>query len=200
MCYKKDLTMAKLKEEIYSSGLSFQEFLKIYTKNRDYFLKRYTENLLASFGKRKKEALSIIGKLKAGPKRKVLVITVDWCPDSYNTLGFYVRLSEELEWEIKIFEKERPPRIIQYFKKNGTKEAVPVYAFYSEEGNLLFWVSDRDKAIEPWNGKWLSGRNFSLLSREEKRKYLEDLNRYYDKEFFEITILNTLKRLIVFNT
>ncbi len=191
--------MLKLKEEIYSSGLSFQEFLKIFTKNRDFFLKRYTEDLLASFEKRKNEASKIIERLKAGPKRKILVITVDWCPDSYNTLGFYVRLAEELKWEIKIFEKEKPPRIIQHFKKNGTKEAVPVYAFYSQEGNLLFWVSDRDKAIGPWNEKWLSGRNFNLLSGEEKREYIDDLNRYYDKEFFEITVLNILKMLLVFN-
>ncbi len=74
--------------------------------------------------------------------------------------------------------------------------AVPVYAFYSEDGNLLFRVSDRDEAIGQRNGKWLSGRNYNLLSGEEKRKYIGDLNRYYDEEFFEITVLNILKKLL----
>lgn len=187
--------MKKLSEEIYKSGMSFHEFLNIYTRNREYFLKRYTEDLFASFRKRKDEALQIVEKLKAGPKRRILVIAVDWCPDSYNTLGFYARFAETLNWNFKIFEKEKPPLIIENFKKNGIKEAVPVYAFYSEDGELLFWVSDRDEAIESWNKKWLAGRSFGSLSKEEKKRYIADLNRYYDDEFFETTILNTIKRL-----
>ena len=187
--------MKKLKEEIYKSGMSFHEFLNSYTRNRDFFLKRYTDDLFASFKNRRKEAVGIIEKLKNGPKRKILVIAVDWCPDSYNTLGFYARLAETLNWDFKIFEKETPPIIIENFKKNGIKEAVPVYSFYSEEGDLLFWVSDRDESVGPWHQKWLAGRNYDSLSKEEKKKYLADLNQYYDEEFFETTILNTLTKL-----
>lgn len=188
--------MRILDKELYRSGMSFNDFLNKFTRNREYFLKRYTENLFASFGTRKKEALNIVERLKKGPKRKILVIAVDWCPDSYNTLGFYARLAEFLGWEIKIFEKETPPLIIGNFKKNGIKEAVPMYAFYNVDGDLLFWVSDRDETIEPWHKNWLAGRDYNSLLKSEKKQYLSDLNSYYDEEFFETTILNTLNRLI----
>ena len=175
--------------------MSLHEFLASYTKNRDFFLKRYTDDLFASFKKRKDKAVETVEKLKGGPKRRILVIAVDWCPNSYNTLGFYARLAEILNWDFKIFEKKKPPLIIENFKKNGVKEAVPIYAFYTLKGDLLFWVLDRDEAIEPWNKKWLAGRSFDSLSKEESREYIRDLNRYYDEEFFETTILNTIKRL-----
>ncbi|GEM_PF-4395695 len=181
--------------DIFDRGMDFRTFLKRFTRNREYFLKRYNAGLLDFFRKRRGEADKLIVKLKKGPRRKLLIVAVDWCPDSYNTLGFFVKLAEHLDWETRIFEKETEPVIIGHFKKDGVKESVPVYAFYTENFEPLFWISDRHEEGTRWKTRWLAGRDYGTLSKEERIQFLKDLNDFYDEALFEITAMDVLERL-----
>lgn len=188
--------MYRISGSDFQEGYSFEEYLNNTAINKDVFKKYYNRDLLAGFNKEKEKAEQLIELLKQGPGCKMLAIVEDWCPDAYFTLGFWVRLIEFLEWEIRIFKRDSGLDMIAHFLKNGKAKSIPVYAFYTGELEPLFWFSGRHAAGAQWKRDRLKGKDYDELSPREKVMFRRALSAYYEESLFEATAIDLLEKLI----
>ena len=188
--------MYRIGSSDFQEGYSFEEYLNNTAINKGVFEKYYSRDLLAGFNKEKEKAKQLIELLKQGPGCKMLAIVEDWCPDAYFTLGFWVRLVEYLEWEIRIFKRDSGPDMIAHFLKDGKAKSIPVYAFYTGEFEPLFWFSGRHAAGAQWKKDRLKGKDYDDLSPREKVLFRRALAVYYEESLFEATAIDLLEKLI----
>ena len=72
-----------------------------------------------------------IAALQALPKRKMLAIGEDWCPDVYRGLPILAKICETAGWELRLFPRDLHRDIIAEFLNHGEFESIPVAVLYT---------------------------------------------------------------------
>lgn len=78
--------------------------------------------------------------LQSLPKRKMLVIGEDWCPDVFRGAPVLAKIAKAAGWEARFFQRDDNKDIIKEFlnKKDGQEfESIPVAVLYSEDHQYI---------------------------------------------------------------
>ncbi len=118
------------------------------------------------------------------PPLTVVAIGEDWCPDVFHTLPTWARLVEALDgWQLRVFQRDQDPPLIDSFLYRGTAKRVPVYAFYDARRYLQTWWSGRGAIAQRAVDGWLAGRTFPELSDDERKEIGRRFEKGYREEF-----------------
>ena len=82
--------------------------------------------------------------LKALPKRRVLVIGEDWCPDVYRGLPTVAKLCQAAGWELRMFQRDDNKDIMaEFLNQHGGNEyeSIPAVVLYTPENRYVgHWI------------------------------------------------------------
>jgi len=171
--------------QIWNAGQTYVEYRRVVQKNADGFDSVYQQGVVEP---------SDLDWLRQLPPLRVLAIAADWCPDVWQTLPLWSRVVEALPgWDMRIFDRDRHPTLMQQFTWFTGAERVPVYAFYHHE-RLQAWWSARSAAAEGELQAQLGGRKYGDLTpnaRAELGVWFENAyeNRLRQANFSEILAL-----------
>jgi hypothetical protein len=124
----------------FEQGLTYSDFLKNVTVNRDKFDQNYSNSVL-----REEDLIRFrrASELPNGP-RKLLVIAEAWCGDVYRELPTAVRIAESTGIDLRIFLRDENPDIMHEFLSNdGKSRAIPVIAFYTADTKYITHFTER---------------------------------------------------------
>jgi hypothetical protein len=78
---------------------------------------------------------------------KALCIGEDWCPDVWRGLPVISRIGELTGMEVRLFQRDENPDIMDEFLKDGEFESIPVVVLYDADHNYLgHWIERADQA------------------------------------------------------
>lgn len=183
--------MNPLSDEVWSRGLSYEDYRDSITRNTDVFDEVYDDPAYH------RDELALLKQL---PPLRVLAIGEDWCPDVYHTLPNWARIADELPgWDFRVFARDSHPDVMRYFLwKKEAAQRIPVYAFYDEAGRLLAWWSGRSGVAQKALDDALKGRTFADLDPKERKKVSHDIEEGYRREFRRANFVEVLTLLRAF--
>ena len=124
----------------FEQGLTYSDFVKNVTVNRDKFEQNYSNYVL-----REEDLIRFrrASELPNGP-RKLLIIAETWCGDVYRELPTAVRIAESTGIDLRIFLRDENPDIMDEFLSNdGKSRAIPVIAFYTADTKYITHFTER---------------------------------------------------------
>ena len=113
--------MAKL-ETYFKQSQPIGQYIDDMTVNKENVLSIYESFKLPNDDQRLKQ-------LQQSAYSKVLVISEDWCGDAMMNLPILKRISEELNWEVRVFHRDEDTDLIDQYLTNGTSRSIPIFIF-----------------------------------------------------------------------
>ena len=182
--------MMKLTEEIWSRGLSYEEYRATISRNLVVFDEVYADPSLRA------SDLELLQRL---PPLRVVAIAEDWCPDVCHTLPTWARVAERLDgWQLKVFAWDTEPDLTDSFVWNEKLRRVPVYAFHDVAGRLQVWWSGRGGEAEAEVSRLLGGRKFTDLDPSQREAIGRALDSSYRKDLRRRNLAEILAMLAAF--
>ena len=80
--------------------------------------------------------------VQALPKRKMLVLGEDWCPDVHRGLPVFARICKAAGWELRIFQRDQDNNDIhKEFLNQGEYESLPTVVLYTADHEYVgHWI------------------------------------------------------------
>jgi hypothetical protein len=130
--------------EYYAKGMTFAQFLEQARARRDEWRSRYNDATVTA---------DLVTRLRALPeRRRILVVSEDWCFDSANTIPYLARLvdgaPERLEMRIIGLEIGRP--IMEAHRTPDGRAATPTVIVLDERGRITGAWTERPSAAQTW--------------------------------------------------
>lgn len=130
-------------EELYRSGVTFDEFLAQADRRKAMWLDRYENGVVS-------EALVERGRRIAGTWR-ILAIAEDWCGDAVNTIPYLALLTEQVDAvEIRIIDSDAGREVMEAHRTPDGRPATPTLLIldenYEEAGS---WI-ERPAELQAW--------------------------------------------------
>jgi len=154
--------MNPLPPEIWKLAAAYPDYRAGVTRHEEDFDEAYAHPGLHP------EDFEILRKL---PPLRILAIGEDWCPDVFNTLPVWARITEMLpRWDLRVLARDANPDVMAHFLWKDDAKRIPVYAFYNEAGRLQVWWSGRGATAEEGLAELLAGRGYGELDHEEQKR------------------------------
>ena len=120
-------------KEFFYKGETIKEFLDSLTELADKYQQQISENQLGE---------DKISNLENLPNNlKVMVIAEPWSGDVLYFFPVLVSMAEKVNWEVRIFRRDKYPDLILPYRKDGLYHSVPVFVFYDADFKELgHWV------------------------------------------------------------
>jgi thiol-disulfide isomerase/thioredoxin len=151
--------------EQFESGLTAEQFIDRMEVNKERFLDNVQANSLSfddrQFFNSRPVSIAAIGE--------------DWCTDVIQFLPVIVKLAEEVpSINLRIFERDENPDIINMYLKDGQFQSIPVFVVYDENWSELGHFIERPAAVTK-----MMAEETARFARENPQ--LEGTTRSYDK-------------------
>jgi hypothetical protein len=182
--------MNPLSPEIWRLAVAYPDYRAGVTRNQEAFDEAYAHPGLEP---------GDFDLLRALPPLRILAIGEDWCPDVFNTLPTWVRITEMLpRWDLRVLARDAHPEVMAHFLWKDGAQRIPVYAFYNEAGRLQVWWSGRSAEAEDGLEELLAGRKYGDLTREEQKQMGAVFEESYRKEYRRANFEEMLRLLAAF--
>ena len=182
--------MNPIDRETLSQGSTYAESRAQVTKNAEIFDEVYADPAFTE------EDLDFFRRL---PPLTVVAIGEDWCPDVFHTLPTWARLVEQLDgWDLRVFQRDQDPPLIDAFLHRGSAKRVPVYAFYDSRLYLQTWWSGRSASAQRAVDGWLAGRTFAELDDASRQEIGQRFAESYRSEFRRANFVEIKSQLAAF--
>jgi hypothetical protein len=155
--------------ERYAQGFTYERYLDITGANREKFQDNdATFQLSAIDSHFFQDTLRRVGPLR------VLAIAEDWSPDVHRYLPVMARIAEAAGIELRVFQRDKNPDIMNLYLNQGKFMSIPVFAFFDRDfACLCHWIERpavASRFVESLNTE-LTPRNLSTEElRAERRK------------------------------
>lgn len=155
--------------ERYAQGFTYERYLDITGANREKFQANdATFQLSAIDSHFFQDTLRRVGSVR------VLAIAEDWSPDVHRYLPVMARIAEAAGMELRVFQRDKNPDIMNLYLNQGKFMSIPVFAFFDRDFVCLCHWIERPAAasrfVESVNAE-LAPRNLSVEElRAERRK------------------------------
>ncbi len=137
--------MAVTKER-FAQGLTYDEYKAQMTRNKEKFEENERTVQLPA---------GELEAFKKAPKRKVLVLTEDWCGDALANVPILGRLAKETgRLDVRVFLRDQNDDLTAQYM-NGEYKSIPVFAFFDDSFREI--------------GRWIE-RPASVTERRTKRR------------------------------
>ncbi len=130
-------------EELYRSGLTFQEFLARADRRKEAWHEHYEQGSVSD---------EIIERARAIPGRwRILAIAEDWCSDSVNTIPFLALLTERVEnLEMRIIDSDAGREIMEANRTPDGRAATPTLLILDEAFESSGCWIERPAELQTW--------------------------------------------------
>jgi hypothetical protein len=182
--------MNPLPADIWKRALAYPDYRAGITRNQEAFDEAYAHPGLQP---------ADFDLLRNLPPLRIVAIVEDWCPDVYNTLPTWVRISEMLpRWDLRVLARDTHPDVMAHFLWKDDAKRIPVYAFYNEAGRLQAWWSGRGAEAEDGLQELLAGRQFADLTPEQQKQVGAVFEESYRMEYRRTNFEEILRLLAAF--
>ncbi len=166
-------------EELYRSGLTFQEFLARADRRKAAWHEHYEQGSVSP---------EMIERAGAIPGRwRILAIAEDWCSDSVNTIPFLALLAERVErLEMRIVDSDAGREIMEANRTADGRAATPTLVILDEAfENAGCWI-ERPAELQTWALERRSKLEEGEFLRQKMAWYREDGGKQTVKEIVTV--------------
>ena len=156
--------MAKL-ETYFKQSRPIGQYIDDMTVNKENVLSIYESFKLPNDDQRLKQ-------LQQSAYSKVLVISEDWCGDAMMNLPILKRISEELNWEVRVFHRDEDMDLIDQYLTNGTSRSIPIFIFLNDNYEQETVWGPRAQIVQ----KFVDDVRSTHLPNKEDANYEDKLN------------------------
>lgn len=162
-------------EALFRKGKTWDEYINSIETNRDHFVGVYQTFPLTD------DDLVVFRNFKG---LRVVAIGEDWCPDVYNSMGILARICQLVPGaEMRIFERDTYPELMDQYLSDGTKKRIPVYAFFTPDFRQLCWWAGRNREADAWVNAFRKGRPYDQIPKAERDSFQSEFNGLYRESF-----------------
>ena len=129
---------------LYAKGITFAEFLENARARRDEWRAHYNDATVTP---------DLITRMRALPeKRRLLIVTEDWCSDSANTVPYIARLvdgaPERLEMRVTNSQLGKP--VMEAYRTPDGRAATPTVVVLGADGRIIGAWTERPSSTQTW--------------------------------------------------
>lgn len=174
----------------YSKGLTYADYLAKAGDNKERLLEQErTFKLSPGDVKDFKNIVKSHGPLK------VLALSEAWSPDVHRALPVLYKIAEASGMELRIFDRDKNPDIMDLFLNKGQFRSIPTFVFFSSDLRYLcHWIERPASAVKFYDqvDAELAPQNLPI---EERRKIRRERSRPLWPEW-QKEIVKELKSLL----
>jgi hypothetical protein len=129
---------------LYAKGITFAEFLENARARRDEWRAHYNDATVTP---------DLITRMRALPeKRRLLVVTEDWCSDSANTVPYIARLIDGApeRLEMRLIDSQRGEAVMEAHRTPDGRTATPTVVVLGDDGRLIGAWTERPSSTQAW--------------------------------------------------
>ena len=129
---------------LYAQGITFAEFLNQVRARRDEWRAHYNDATVSA---------DLMTRMRALPeRRRLLVVTADYCLDSTNTIPYIARLVDGApeRLQLRIIDPTRGAPIMEAHRTPDGRAATPTVAVLGEDGRLVAAWTERPSSTQAW--------------------------------------------------
>src|SRR6266542_3317995 len=129
---------------LYAQGVTFAQFLDEVRARRDEWRAHYNDATVTH---------DLITRMRALPeKRRLLIVTEDWCSDSANTVPYIARLvdgaPERLEMRVTNSQLGKP--VMEAHRTPDGRTATPTVVVLGADGRVIGTWTERPSSTQTW--------------------------------------------------
>lgn len=129
---------------LYAKGVRFLDFLENARARRDEWRAHYNDARVTP---------DLITRMRALPeKRRLLVVTEDWCSDSANTVPYIARLVDGApeRLDIRLINSELGKAVMEAHRTPDGRAATPTVIVLGADGHVVGTWTERPPSIQTW--------------------------------------------------
>ena len=129
---------------LYAKGIAFAEFLENARARRDEWRAHYNDATVTP---------DLITRMRALPeKRRLLVVTEDWCSDSANTVPYIARLVDGApeRLEMRLINSQLGKAVMEVHRTPDGRAATPTLVVLGDDGRLIGAWTERPSSTQAW--------------------------------------------------
>ena len=131
-------------QALYAKGITFAEFLEKARARRDEWRAHYNDAAVTP---------DLITRMRALPeKRRLLVVTEDWCSDSANTVPYIARLVDGApeRLEIRLINSQLGKTLMEAHRTPDGRAATPTVVVLGADGRVIGAWTERPSSVQTW--------------------------------------------------
>lgn len=129
---------------LYAKGIPFAEFLENARARRDEWRAHYNDATVTP---------DLITRMRALPeKRRLLVVTEDWCSDSANTVPYIARLVDGApeRLEMRLINSQLGKAVMEAHRTPDGRAATATLVVLGDDGRLIGAWTERPSSTQAW--------------------------------------------------
>lgn len=129
---------------LYAKGITFREFLENARARRDEWRAHYNDATVSP---------ALITLMRALPgKRRLLIVTEDWCADSANTIPYVARLVDGApeRLEMRLINSQLGKAVMDAHRTPDGRAATPTVVVLGADGRIIGAWTERPSSIQAW--------------------------------------------------
>lgn len=129
---------------LYAKGVRFPDFLENARARRDEWRVHYNDATVAP---------DLITRMRALPeKRRLLVVTEDWCSDSANTVPYIARLVDGApeRLDMRLINSQLGTPLMEAHRTPDGRAATPTVVVLGADGHVIGTWTERPPSIQTW--------------------------------------------------
>jgi hypothetical protein len=131
-------------QALYAKGITFAEFLEKARARRDEWRAHYNDAAVTP---------DLMTRMRALPeKRRLLVVTEDWCSDSANTVPYIARLVDGApeRLEIRLINSQLGKTLMEAHRTPDGRAATPTVVVLGADGRVIGVWTERPSSVQTW--------------------------------------------------
>ena len=131
-------------QALYAKGITFAEFLEKARARRDEWRAHYNDAAVTP---------DLMTRMRALPeKRRLLVVTEDWCSDSANTVPYIARLVDGApeRLEIRLINSQLGKTLMEAHRTPDGRAATPTVVVLGADGRVIGAWTERPSSVQTW--------------------------------------------------
>jgi hypothetical protein len=123
--------------------------------------------------------------VRAGEKRKLLVIAEDWCGDASNTVPIIAKLADQAPGlELRVILRDQNPDVMDQYLTNGTR-SIPIVIALDESSEEIGHWGPRPSELQAWV--------MANRATTPKGELYPQVRKWYARDHGETTIREVLE-------
>jgi hypothetical protein len=131
-------------QDFYAKGITFADFLENARARRDEWRAHYNDAAVTP---------DLITRMRALPeKRRLLVVTEDWCGDSASTIPYLARLVDGApeRLEIRLINSQLGKPVMEAHRTPDGRAATPTVIVLGVDGRVIGAWTERPSSVQTW--------------------------------------------------
>ena len=131
-------------QALYAKGITFAEFLESARARRDEWRAHYNDAAVSP---------DLMTRMRALPeKRRLLVVTEDWCADSASTIPYIARLVDGApeRLEIRLINSQLGKTVMEAHRTPDGRAATPTVVVLGVDGRVVGAWTERPSSVQTW--------------------------------------------------